>query len=159
MSAMPVERQLDSFLARFDPATEAVARDARARLKKRLPSSVEMIYDNYNALVLGFGATDKVSEAVLSLAVFPNWVTLCFLWGVALDDPLGLLKGDGNQVRHIRLSSAEEIDRAGVAALIDQAVSNSKTPFPAAMPVTIVKSISAKQRPRRVDSPKATRKR
>src|SRR6478752_7523290 len=97
-------KQLDRFLAEFSPDIARAARTAHAKLRKLLPrGAVEMVYDNFNALVIGFGATDRASEAILSLAIFPKWVTLCFIWGKRLPDPKKLLKGGGNQVRHLRL--------------------------------------------------------
>jgi hypothetical protein len=48
---------------------------------------VELVYDNWNGLVIGFEPSEKVSHAVLSILLLPKWVTLCFLWGAKLPDP------------------------------------------------------------------------
>src|SRR5436853_5352809 len=101
---MDPQAELDGFLAKFAPEVEAQAHGLIARMRARLPGATIMVYDNYNALAIGFGASGKVSKAVLSLAVFPRWVTLCFLSGAGLPDTHGLLKGEGSQVRHIRLA-------------------------------------------------------
>jgi hypothetical protein len=109
-----------------------------------------MVYDNYNALVIGFGATERASEAVLSIAVMPRWVDLCFLVGADLPDPHGLLRGSGTVARHVVLGEAADIDSPAVRALIAHAVARSKQPFDTAAPRRmVIKSISAKQRPRR----------
>jgi hypothetical protein len=109
-----------------------------------------MVYDNYNALVVGFGATEKASEAVLSIAVMPKWVDLCFLTGTKIPDPHGLLQGSGTVARHIVLGSAGDIDRPEIRALISAAIATSPKPFDTAAPNRmVIKSISAKQRPRR----------
>jgi hypothetical protein len=87
---------------------------------------------------------------VLSLAVMPRWVTLCFTWGVRLADPDGLLKGEGNQVRHVRLMAAEALDDPSIDALIAQALTNAGRSIDPGDPHRlIIKSVSAKQRPRR----------
>ena len=65
----------------------------------RIPGAQILVYDNYNALAIGFGPSDKAGQAILSLAVMPRWVTLCFLWGKGLADPHGLLKGEGSRVQ------------------------------------------------------------
>ena len=96
--------------------------DARARLRRRMPGAHELVYDNYNALVIGFGPTERASDAVFSLALYPRWVTLFFLFGATLPDPLGLLKGSGKQVRSIRLETASIVDTPGVGALLDAAL-------------------------------------
>ena len=72
---MTAAAQLNRFMARYAPPVTAVARAARARMRKRLPGSVEFVYDNYNALVVGFGPNERPSDAIVSLALYPRWVT------------------------------------------------------------------------------------
>ena len=55
--------QLNAMIARFDPAIQTVVRQARARLCKRLPTAVELVYDNYNALAIGYGSSEKRKRA------------------------------------------------------------------------------------------------
>ncbi|MEA3066406.1 MAG: hypothetical protein QOJ27_2867 [Sphingomonadales bacterium] len=144
------QRRLDDFLAKFTPEVDKLAHDLTARMRARLPGATVMVYDNYNALAIGFGPTEKPSQAVLSLAVMPRWVTLCFLRGVGLPDPHALLRGDGSRVRHVRLHEPEALDDPRVEALIAAAADRSEPPFdPAAGQRLVIKSISAKQRPRR----------
>jgi hypothetical protein len=144
------QEQLDGFLDKFTPEVAASARADLAAMRARLPGATIIVYDNYNALAIGFGPSDKAGQAVLSLAVFPRWVTLCFLQGVGLPDPEGRLKGDGSRVRHIRLAGPETLADPYVDRLIAEAAARAEPPFdPAAEQRLIVKSISAKQRPRR----------
>jgi hypothetical protein len=147
---MDAQAQLDGFLAKFAPEVEVQAHDLIARMRARLPGAAIMVYDNYNALAIGFGPSGKVSQAILSLAVFPRWVTLCFLFGASLPDPHRLLRGKGSRVRHVRLADPALLDDPRVQALIDEAVARSEPPFDlAARQMLVVKSVSAKQRPRR----------
>jgi hypothetical protein len=148
--AVSPERQLDGFLAKYTPEIEALARAILAKMRTILPGAVEMVYDNYNALVVGFGATEKASEALFSVVMYPRYVSLCFLSGASLDDPLGLLQGSGNVVRHIRLEDVGVLDRPAVRELMDQALVRSPKGIDEEQPGRmIIKSISAKQRPRR----------
>ena len=147
---MSPEAELDAFIDKFTPEVAALTRALLARMKARVPGAVIMVYDNYNALAIGFGPTDKAGQAVLSLAVMPRWVTLCFLRGVGLPDPHGLLNGSGNQVRHVRLHTAEAFDDTRIQELIGAALEQSQPPIdPGREHQLIIKSISAKQRPRR----------
>ena len=144
------EARLEGFLAKYTPEVAAEAVASLGRLRPQVPGAVEMVYDNYNALVVGFGATERASEAVLSIAVMPRWVTLCFLAGAGLPDPRGLLQGSGNVVRSMRLAGSADLDRPEVRELIALAVAGSRTPFDTTRPGRmVIKSISAKQRPRR----------
>jgi len=147
-SAATQSAQVSRFMARYDADIVSVAVDARARLRRRIPGAYELVYDNYNALVIGFGPTEKASDAVISLALYPRWVTLFFLCGATLPDPLALLKGSGKQVRSIRLETASILDTPGVRALLDAALAEADPPMPSRGRV-IIKSVSAKQRARR----------
>ena len=148
------QAELDGFIDKFTPAVAALTRALLAKTKARIPGAQIIVYDNYNALAIGFGPSDKAGQAILSLAVMPRWVTLCFLHGKGLADPHRLLKGEGSRVRHIQLHAPEAFDDPRIDALIAQALAKAEHPIdPAGEPRLIVKSISAKQRPRR---PKAT---
>ena len=149
MKAPTPAQQLTVFLARFSPEVAALARTARAKLRKRLPRAIEMVYDNYNALVIGFGPSEKTSEAAFSIALYPRWVTLFFLQGVALKDPERVLVGAGKQVRRIVIEGPETLDQPAVRALIAQAWKRAGAPPAAIRRCVVIKSISAKQRPRR----------
>ena len=119
-------------------------------MRALLPCAIEMVYDNYNALAIGFGPSERASEAIFSLAVFPRWVTLCFLQGAKIPDPGKLLNGSGNQVRHIRLIDPDKLLSPAVRMLMMAALAIAKVPLsPYTKHRVIIKSISAKQRPRR----------
>jgi len=148
---MEPQAELDTFIDKYSPAVAADARSALAFLKARLPTAFRLVYDNYNALVVGFGTSDKVGGIILSIALYPRYVTLFFLRGTELPDPLGLLQGDGVTVRSVRLSPISRLETKEVGALIDAAVANASR-LPAGESSLIIKSISAKQRPRRPTS-------
>jgi hypothetical protein len=144
------KQQLDSFLAKYDPAIAAFARRVPVKLRKRLPGAVEMVYDNYNGLVIGFGPNDRPSLAIFSIVLFPRWVTLCFLQGAGLPDPQRRLQGEGRVVRHIRLDDLSVLDDPYVQNLMNLALHRAKAPLePRNRRQLIIKSISAKQRPRK----------
>lgn len=143
--------QLNGFVAKFTPENASLAKSVLAKMRKLLPGAIELVYDNYNALAIGFASTERTSDAVLSIAVFPRWVSLFFLQsGTKLNDPKRLLKGSGNKVRHIVLESADDLDKKDIRSLMAAALDRVAVPFDAAQKNRIViKSISAKQRPRR----------
>jgi hypothetical protein len=59
------ERQVARFIAKYSPQVARVARQARGKIRKLLPGAVELVYDNYNALALAFGPTERASEPLL----------------------------------------------------------------------------------------------
>jgi len=155
---MKAEKDLERFMARFTPEVEALGEAVLAKMRSRFPCAIQMVYDNYNFLVIGFGPTERASEAVFSIAMFARGVSLCFLQAASkLPDPKKLLQGNGNTARHIRLESASTLDRPSVRALMTHACKRARVPFDSkAHGRLIIKSVSAKQRPRR---PKETPKR
>jgi hypothetical protein len=144
-------RQLASFIAKYSPSMAKEGRAALARMRKLVPGASELVYDNWNGLVVGFGPSARASEAVVSILMASDHVSLCFIQnGPSLPDPRKLLKGSGNVVRHMRLASARDLEAPAVRALIKTAVARSDVPFAKGKRrELIIKSISPKQRPRR----------
>lgn len=151
MARSAAEQQLAGFIAKYPPALARQARAARRKMQARLPGAIEMVYDNYNWLVIGYAPNERPSDAVFSLLVNPGgWVTLCFLEGAHVPDPEKLLRGSGNQVRHIRLATPDDLDRPMVRALITAAIKQADPPFDRrGRRRLIIRAVSAKQRPRR----------
>ena len=133
-------------MAKYTPALAKSAKAMLRKMRKRLRGAVELVYDNWNGLVIGFGPTERPSGAILSLLLLPEHVTLCFLNGAKLRDPHKLLRGGGNQVRHIRLTGPDDLDLPEIDDLISRAIESIEFPDKRRL---IIKSISAKQRPRR----------
>jgi len=144
------ELQLAGFIAKYTPEIGALAQATLAKMRTRLPGAIELVYDNYNALAIGFGSTERASDVIFSIALYPRWVSLFFFPGVDLPDPENLLKGNGKVTRHIVLKDAADLDKPAVKALMAHALKRAERPLNSKVPGRIIiKSISAKQRPRR----------
>jgi hypothetical protein len=144
------KQQLDSFLAKYTPKMEKLARAALAKMRKRLPNAIEFVYDNYNALVFGFGPNERPSDAILSVALYPDHAALCFLQGAKLPDPHKRLRGSGNVVRNVRVADVSILDDPQIVTLVEEALRGAKVRMdPRQKRKLIIRSISAKQRPRR----------
>jgi len=136
-------------LAECTPEIARLMTAARRKLRSRVPRGFELLYDNYNGVGVGYGATQSYSAPVVSLLAFPRWVTLFFLYGATLDDPHGLLEGTGRRVRSIRLTSADVLDDLRVGALLEQALRRDEAAFAAAPALrTCVQSIARVRKPR-----------
>ena len=147
-------RQLNAFIGRFDPAIRRIVREARAKLRRRLPAAIELVYDNYNALAIAFASSERMSDVIVSLAVYARGVNLYFIYGVALADPHHLLLGSGNQGRFVRLESADMLDRPEIEALVTAAIKEIDTPLPrSGRGRLVIRSVSPKQRLRRGTRP------
>jgi hypothetical protein len=143
------ERQLKGFIDKFRPEHRSVIREVRRALRSRFPSANELVYDNYNFFVIGYGPTERPSDCIVSMAAAANGVGLCFIHGASLPDPKGILFGSGKQTRFIRLETADVLKRPEVASLLNVAEARARTPFAArGRGRLVIVSVSAKQRPR-----------
>jgi hypothetical protein len=144
------EAQLRTFVAKFAPKDQTLIREVRRALRRRFPTAYELVYDNYNFFVIGYSATERPSDAIVSLTARAGAVGICFIHGAKLHDPKKLLQGSGNQTRSIRVKSADGLSDPDVQALIADAITQSRTPLRSSgRSRLIIRSISAKQRPRR----------
>ena len=144
------QTQLNGFLDAFDPAIADQARAAIAFFERRYPPAHRLVYDNYNALAIGFASGEKQSDIAFSVTLYPRWVSLFFSRGVELVDPGKLLTGNGTRIRHVVLKDGRAHDDDAIVGLVDQAIDILEPPLnPAAEGALIIKSISPKKRPRR----------
>jgi hypothetical protein len=146
--------RISEAIGKFNPADARKIRAVRAALRRRFPTAYELIYDNYNFFVIGYCATERPSSCIVSLAADANGVALSFYRGADVPDPHGVLEGSGKQNRFIRLrDGAEEFARPEVADAIDAAEALAPHPMRGTgRIVSILQSVSAKQRPRRKPS-------
>lgn len=137
----------------FMPAIADQARTEIAALRQQFPAANVLVYDNYNALAVGFSSTDKQNGIAFSITLYPRWVSLFFSRGVELDDPDGLLTGTGKSIRHIVLDGGRSVAEARVQSLIAQAMDLLEPPMPVDRKGSIIiKSQSGNKRPRRPTS-------
>jgi hypothetical protein len=61
------------------------------------------------------------------IKAFKNSVNFGFWRGVDLKDPKGLLQGSGDKMRHIKLTSTDDIDAGAFSDFINQAVQLNQT--------------------------------
>ncbi|HYM34135.1 MAG TPA: DUF1801 domain-containing protein [Steroidobacteraceae bacterium] len=142
--------QINEFIERYTPEIARTFKGSRRKMRAIVPRGYELVYDNYNALAIGYGPGEKASDAIVSIVAYPRWVTLFFLYGSGLKDPDSLLEGSGSRVRSIRLRSADDLDRRAIKQLIAQALAPHNEALANCSRIkAIVKSISKTRRPRR----------
>jgi hypothetical protein len=150
VSTLSPSKQLDGFIDKFEPDIAKLARACRASMRRKLPTANELVYDNYQFLAIGYSATERASDTLLSIAVGPSSVSLCFYYGAHLPDPQKILHGGGNQVRFYRVASPKALDAPALLSMIRAADVHGRVSLPrGGKGQLIIKAISAKQRPRR----------
>ena len=147
---MPQASAISEFLAKYTPEIAAQLCAARTHLTEHFPNGFELVYDNYNALVFAFAATERATDAIVSVAGYPKWVTLFFAKATSLEDPHHILEGGGTQFRGVRLQPISKLYEPDVQALLLGAKAAAASSLAVAPRLTtIIKSVSAKQRPRK----------
>lgn len=147
---VPAEARLKAFIQKFQDREQSLIRAVRQAVRKRMPTANELVWDNYNFFVIGYSATERPTDSIVSIAAGANGVALCFMQGACLADPKKILLGSGKQTRFIRMTSAAVLADPDVEALVAAALDQAKT----LLPLTgrgrlIIRSVAAKQRPRR----------
>lgn len=82
----------------------------------------ELIYDATNALIFDWTPTDRTSEGFCSVLVGTTpYLHFGFYWGSKINDPKGLLFGDGKQDRYLKVVDTIAFPKADAGNLMKEA--------------------------------------
>jgi hypothetical protein len=144
------EAQLRTLIAKFAPAHLRLIGAMRRRLRKRLPTAHEVVYEYRDWFVISYSPNEHGYEGVLAIRGSADGVKLFFNHAKELPDPAKLLQGSGSQCRSIDVEGASTLTRPEVARLIDEAIARNPVPFArAGRGSVVIRSTSAKKRQRR----------
>ncbi|HLF35830.1 MAG TPA: hypothetical protein VI583_16420, partial [Cyclobacteriaceae bacterium] len=148
-------KDLTKFLKIFPPEIRNTTLWLREFLWDLYPQANELIYDNYNALAVGWSPTDRVGHTFCSIAVGRTSLNVHFGFyrGSEISDPKGILLGAGNQYRYILVKDIEQFPQAYIRKLVNEAYQNSlvkvKDKKQILSGLTITKSVSAAKKANR----------
>jgi len=143
--------QLAEMIERFSPPARRLIRASRAALRRAYPTATELVYDNYNALAIGFCSTPRASDCLVSIAAYAGGVNLYFYYGASLPDPSHRLQGNGRQGRFVRVEDLSTLKERAVQSLLRSASRHARTPLPRSSTTRLViQSISPRRRPRQL---------
>src|SRR5882724_1478597 len=117
----PPPSALKKFLKPYDREVRDLALGLRALLLEEMAPCYENIYDAYSAVAIGYGTSDKLRDGIFHIAVYTQHVNLGFNDGATLDDPKGILQGNGKQIRHLTFKNEAEVARPEIRAYIRRA--------------------------------------
>lgn len=141
------EDQLRMLIAKLAPAHQRLIGAMRRRLRERLPTAHELVYEYRGFFVISYSPTERGYEGVLGIRASADGVRLFFNRGTELPDPAKLLQGSGNQARSIDVEGASTLARPEVARLIDEAIARNPVPFArAGRGSVVIRSTSVKRR-------------
>ena len=120
MSELP--EALDQFLSRYDDLPRRLAIGLRNVVVRELAPCHEYIFTMRSKIVLVYSASERViADGICNIGVFRRHVTLTFVEGVDLSDPGQSLRGSGKTMRHLRISSVDDLERQDLRAFLQQA--------------------------------------
>jgi hypothetical protein len=145
-----IPKDLLKFLKPYDKKVVETAIQLRDFVIEQHPDCNELIYDNYNAVAIGYSTTDRQKELYCHIAVYSKYVNMGFNKGVELSDPGKLLKGTGNSIRHIRVENYDDFPSTYVKRLLQESLKLSleslENKEQQVKAQSIIKSISAKKK-------------
>ena len=107
---------VDTFLKGYSPQVREIAVRAREVILSVLPDATEKVYPGWKVIQYAAGADMKSVFAAISPQ--RERVNLGLAGGVDLEDPDGLLEGDGKAIRHVKLTSPESAGAPAVRELV-----------------------------------------
>jgi len=124
--AEPPSEELIRMLSRYDINVGELALRLRELILTEAPGVVERLFQVY-ALVFWYSLTGKMSDAFVQVVIYPKGVNLMFNRGAELEDPDGVLVGEGKIIRHIKVRKAEDLKNPYLRKFIKAALKHAKT--------------------------------
>lgn len=116
---------IDEVLAETSDELRAICLRLRAIIAEADPDAVEMPRPGDRALSYGLSER-KMKDGYAYISPQRGYVNLGFYQGVDLPDPEGLLEGTGKRLRHVKVRSLADADRAAVRDLVAAAVAERR---------------------------------
>ena len=89
------------------------------------PQCNELIYDNYNALAIGWSLTDKATGVFCSIAIFGKYIRFGLNRGSELNDDEELFEGKGSLYRSLKVENFDMLPKTYVKKMLKKAYVNS----------------------------------
>jgi hypothetical protein len=110
----------DEILAGSSPRVRDLGTRTRALIREVMPDVVEVPWPRQRVVGYGVGPR-KMSEHFCHITFHTNHVNLGFNYGSELPDPEGLLQGTGKLLRHVKITSPEDLSKPALRQLLDAA--------------------------------------
>lgn len=121
----PPSEELIRLLSQFDLSVGELALGLREIVLEEAPDAVEKMFRVY-ALVFWYSLTGKMADAFVQVVVYPKGVNLMFNRGAELNDPDGVLVGEGKIIRHIKVRRPEDLKNRYLKKFIRAALRHAR---------------------------------
>jgi hypothetical protein len=121
----PPSEELIGLLSAYDLKVGELALRLREMVLTEAPAAAEKAFTGY-VLALWYSFSGKFGDAFCHIAVYRGHVNLGFNRGAELDDPKGLLLGEGKIIRHLKVWGPDDLKRPHVRKFIRAAIKHAK---------------------------------
>jgi hypothetical protein len=125
IESRPPSEELIRYLSHYDLSVGELALGLREMVLKEAPTAVEKLFQVY-ALVFWYSLTGKMHDAFCQVVIYPKGVNLMFNRGAELNDPDGVLVGEGKIIRHIKVRRPEDLKNPNLRKFIRAALRHAK---------------------------------
>lgn len=115
------EGQIAKYLIPFDNNLVSLTQQLRHFFRKETNGGFELVGDSTISLNIGYGYTEKAWDCYCAIIVYSKHINLSFPSGASLYDPDRILQGSGKRIRHIRISSADDLENKEILSIIQDA--------------------------------------
>ena len=122
----PPSEELIRLLSQFDLKVGELALELREMVLQEAPAAVEKLVRVY-ALVFWYSLTGKMGDAFCQVVVYTKGVNLMFNRGAELEDPDGVLVGEGKIIRHIKVRNPDDLKNPYLRKFIRAALKHAKS--------------------------------
>jgi len=122
----PPSEELIRHLSHYDLKVGELALALRATVLEEAPAAVEKFFQVY-ALVFWYSLTGRMTDAFCQVVVYTKGVNLMFNRGAELEDPDGVLVGEGKIIRHIKVRQPDDLKNPYLRKFIRAALKHAKS--------------------------------
>lgn len=112
--------EFSGILEQAPPEVQLLARQTKQLITEIMPDVVEVAWPRQKIIGYGVGPK-KMSEQFCYIAVLARRINLGFYYGADLDDPAQLLEGTGKMLRHVKITTVEQLDDPALRQLLEAA--------------------------------------
>lgn len=116
-----IHPEFEKLLLEKPVRVQLLYREVRKLVLQACPTSNELLYHTH-ALSSVYSLSDKLKHAFCHIPVYSNHVNLGFNLGAELDDPHGILAGNGKKIRHITIRQSSDLGHPGIGRLLANAI-------------------------------------
>lgn len=116
MERPETNKQVNDLLKNYAPEVRDLALAIRDEINAMLPYIAEKVYPGWKVILCSVDGSMK--RGICAISPLRKYVNIIFYRGADIDDPDGLLEGDGKKVRHIKIADAAQMRNPAIRHLI-----------------------------------------